>query len=424
LGDLAREWNKEHASTSAASTDADSGHLEPVESRNPGPNTGAKSPAIPDLIIFESSTKWDGPRMGFQHIAIHVAKRAPVLFVDSPESPVHSYRQHGRPVWRSRLSRIDKNLYRLTPVAPPGLTRPVINRLTAIVVRRAVARAISQLDADVHAIFSSMSHANLFDVADAEVRVYHASDDFQAGADLMGRSPARIRELDHQLASQADTIVAISPAIADSYRARGYDPILIPNGVESEAFGGVDDAPTPNDVSLQAPIAGYVGHISDRMDLDLVEAIVDAGMSLLLVGPRQGTFRNDARLSQILTRPNVQWVGPKSFDELPSYLKIIDVGLLPYVDSAFNRASFPLKTLEYLASGRPVVATPLPAITWLDTDLISTADSPGEFARRTIEEAVTARSPDLMEQRRAFAATHSWSKRVEQLAQVLRIEAL
>jgi teichuronic acid biosynthesis glycosyltransferase TuaH len=127
-------------------------------------------------------------------------------------------------------------------------------------------------------------------------------------------------------------------------------------------------------------------------------------------------------LSRLVARPNVEWVGPKRFDELPSYLRIIDVGLLPYVDSAFNRASFPLKTLEYLAAGRPVVATTLPVIRWLDTELIATADEPDIFARRTAEEATTSRSPDLIERRRAFAATHSWSKRVEQLAEVLGIE--
>jgi teichuronic acid biosynthesis glycosyltransferase TuaH len=158
------------------------------------------------------------------------------------------------------------------------------------------------------------------------------------------------------------------------------------------------------------------------MDLGLVEAVADSGMSVLLVGPLQATFRQHARLGRLLARPNVEWVGPKRFDELPSYLRIIDVGLLPYTDSAFNRASFPLKTLEYLAAGRPVVATTLPAITWLDTPLIAVADEPASFARRTAEEATTSRSPDLIERRRAFAATHSWSKRVEQLAEVLGIE--
>ena len=417
LGDLAREWNLQNAPQNSGTPTAAA-----TRPSSPPAGNGTRPRAIRDLIVFDSSTTWDGPWMAFQHIAIHLARRTPVLFVDSPESPIYSYRKHGKPVFRSRLSRISENLYRLTPVAPPGLTRPGINRLTAVAVRRAVARAIAELDAEVHAYFCSLSAANLFDVTDAEVRVFYASDDFQAGAELMGRPSDRIRQLDEELASQADTIVAISPAIADSYRGRGYDPIVVPNGVETSAFATVDDAPLPDDVRLSAPIAGYVGHISDRMDLGLLEAIAESGMSLLLVGPRQITFGEDVRLSRLLGRSNVQWVGSKSFDELPSYLRIIDVGLLPYTNSDFNRASFPLKTLEYLAAGRPVVATNLPAIEWLDTDLITVAEEPTEFARRTAEQAATLRSPDLVAQRRTFAAKHSWSKRVDQLAEVLRIE--
>jgi teichuronic acid biosynthesis glycosyltransferase TuaH len=177
----------------------------------------------------------------------------------------------------------------------------------------------------------------------------------------------------------------------------------------------------PGDVTLPPPIAGYIGHISDRMDLSLIEAVADSGMSLLLVGPRQGTFGEDERLSHLLARHNVQWVGSRSFDELPSYLRIMDVGLLPYTDSTFNRASFPLKTLEYLAAGRPVVATNLPAIEWLDTDLVTTARGPAAFARRTAEEAITSRSPELVDRRRAFAESHSWTRRVDQLARVLQL---
>ena len=53
---------------------------------------------------------------------------------------------------------------------------------------------------------------------------------------------------------------------------------------------------------------------------------------------------------------------------------------MPYRDTPFNRGSFPLKTLEYLAAGRAVVATDLPAIRWLNTDLISVATTPAAFA--------------------------------------------
>jgi len=360
--------------------------------------------------------------MAFQHIALGLAQYAPVLFVDAPLSPVHTYRTQGRPRVRSRLVQLDTNLYRLTPVAPPGLTRMGIHHLTGLAVRRAVASAISELDANVHAFLCSLSHTNLFDVADAETRVYYVSDDFQAGAGLMGRPPGRIAALDDELAAGADAIVAISEPIADSLRERGYEPVLVPNGVDVAAFRNVDDAPVPPDVYLKHPIAGYIGHISDRIEMELLAELAASGMSILLVGPRQGTFTDEDAFEELLDMPNVQWVGPKRFDELPSYLRVMDVGLVPYSNSEFNRASFPLKTLEYLAAGRPVVATPLPAILWLDTHLITMADSPAEFARMTIEAAATSKEADRVQERRAFAATHSWDERVKHLAEILNLD--
>ncbi len=418
LADLADEWNRSHASQVATTGS------EPVPREHNARSAASSSRSIQNLIVFDSSTRWDGPWMAFQHIALQLAKYAPVLFVDAPQSPVFTYREYGRPRVRSRLQQLDTNLYRLTPAAPPGLTRTGIHHLTGIAVRRAVASAIAELDADVHAFFCSMSHTNIFNVADAAVRVYYVSDDFQAAAELIGRPRARIAALDEQLAGEADAIVAISPSIADSYRDRGYEPLLVPNGVDTDAFRDVESAPPPDDVTLPRPIAGYIGHISDRIDMTLVEAVAASGMSVLLVGPLQWTFGHAERFAGLLARPNVQWVGPKRFDELPSYLRVIDVGLVPYTNSAFNQASFPLKTLEYLAAGRPVVATPLPSIRWLDTPLISMADSPDEFARMATEEARRSGPLDLVAERRSFAAGHSWSERVKELVTILKLDQL
>lgn len=70
-------------------------------------------------------------------------------------------------------------------------------------------------------------------------------------------------------------------------------------------------------------------------------------------------------------------------------LPYVDVGLVPYGDPAFNRASSPLKTLENLAAGRAVVATDLPAVCWLDTALVTVAGDPDGSAD-AVEAALAA----------------------------------
>ena len=104
----------------------------------------------------------------------------------------------------------------------------------------------------------------------------------------------------------------------------------------------------------------------------------------------------------------MRWVGLKTSDALPSYLRAMDVGIVPYRDSRFNRGSFPLKTLEYLAAGRAVVSTDLPAIRWLATDLICIAE-PASFADEVDRLLAMPRTAALLAQRQAFAARHSWA---------------
>jgi teichuronic acid biosynthesis glycosyltransferase TuaH len=161
-----------------------------------------------------------------------------------------------------------------------------------------------------------------------------------------------------------------------------------------------------------------MGYVNDRLDVSLLEAVSDAGVSLLLVGPKGFGYRGDG-FDALVRRPTVRWVGPQPYEELPRYLRLMDVGLTPYADTPFNRASFPLKTLEYLAAGRRTVATRLPATDWLDTDLVAVADTPEAFARCVREAVATRPSPDEVDRRRAFARQHSWASRAAALARLI-----
>jgi teichuronic acid biosynthesis glycosyltransferase TuaH len=161
-----------------------------------------------------------------------------------------------------------------------------------------------------------------------------------------------------------------------------------------------------------------VGHINERIDLNLLEAIARRGVSLLLVGPRASEFEA-TRWTDLVNLANVQWVGPKPFAALPGYMGTIDVGLVPYGNSAFNRGSFPLKTLEYLASGRPVVSTPLPATRWLNADDVIVAGTPEEFADAVVSLGHRTRQPAEMAGRRAFAAQHDWKVRARELLAII-----
>jgi teichuronic acid biosynthesis glycosyltransferase TuaH len=256
-----------------------------------------------------------------------------------------------------------------------------------------------------------------------EMSVHWVKDDYVSGADLLGVPVRRVRRREAAALEAADLVVASSARIAERLGERGVTALCIPNGVAAGDFAGVGTTvpPAADADDLASPVAGFVGTLSARIDLSLLEAVAETGMSLLLVGARQHTFRSD-RFDQLVARENVRWVGPRRYEELPGYLAAMDVGLVPYADSEFNRASFPLKVLEYLAAGRGVVATDLPAVRWLATDLVRVASGAGDYAD-AVEDLVGHDDPARVAERRAFAAHHSWSSRVAGLCEVLGIPA-
>jgi glycosyltransferase involved in cell wall biosynthesis len=367
-----------------------------------------------DAIVLCATTRFDDMPMGDWHLARELSRLAPVLFVDPPMSRLTPRRhpEAAAALARPRLSLPQGRIARLTPVVAPFPSRPGMADLTTALTRRQLRRAVSRLGASVSALITGWPLYPVQGACGERACVYWAKDDFVGGARLLGENARQLDQRERRIAAAADLVVAASPLVADTWRQRGLDPALIPFGTDVAAYLDVDNAPMPADVALPRPVAGFIGRINERTDLALLEAVAGRGRSLLLVGPKDPAFAPE-RFTALVSRPNVHWVGPKPFTALPSYLRVIDVGLVPYADSAFNRGSFPLKTLEYLAAGRAVVAADLPAIRWLGTDLVSIAANIPDFADEVDRLAAAARTPQVVARRRNFAAGHSWACRAQ-----------
>jgi glycosyltransferase involved in cell wall biosynthesis len=373
-----------------------------------------------DLVVFRAANPWDGVRLHDQHIAERLARLRPVLYVDPPMSPL---RRRGRPASsdgtrRPRLRVLSPSFAVLAPSAPPGPARPGIAALTEFLLRRDVVSAVGRLGGTVRTVIDASPMMSILGLFPDARDIFWAQDDYVGGAALFGYSAGRIARGERKQAAAADLIVTSSPVVDERWRSRGYSPILIPFGCDVDHFAGTESAPLPDDVDLPDPVVGFVGYINDRIDMRLFEEVTRRGRSLLVVGQVPSGFDRTA-FDALLQRPNVQWVGPKRFDDLPSYLRVIDVGLVPYADSAFNRGSFPLKTLEYLSAGRRVVATDLPSTRWLDTELVRIESEPAAFADAVDDELARPGSAEEIEARRAFAGLHTWEQRAAAFADVL-----
>jgi teichuronic acid biosynthesis glycosyltransferase TuaH len=389
----------------------------------------------PRLLVWIAPTPWDGIPGTDWRMATEMTRHAPVLWVDPPLSVITPDRLSGRVTGGivPSLSEPAPGITRLTTVALPGLTRPGVRATTAPLLRAQISWALRRLRARPSAVVSGY----LEDVLGRwgpVVNVLYCTDDHVAGAGLMGLSADRLRSQERLALARADVVAVVSPTLADHWSALGADPVLIPNGCsDSDPWPPGKAAPT----GLPRPVLGLVGQLSERIDLDILTALSDAGFALLLVGPRDPRWE-PRRFAELTGRPGVHYTGRVPAASVPAYLAAIDVGITPYTASDFNQASFPLKTLEYLAAGRPVVSTDLPGARWLLDDLatagldpvtsegpaeiMTLASTPAEFVtavRRMVPGPSGEQEQARREQCRAFASRHSWARRADALAAVI-----
>lgn len=379
-----------------------------------------------DLLVYLAATQYDGPAGTDRHVADELSRLTPVLYVDPPVSVLTQLRNpEFAKSWKlPPLVTLRPGLARLTPRVTPGMYRPGAHHLVPPLMRRAVRGAVDRLYGEpgtpVAALVSSRTE-NLLDAVPARRTLFYATDDLVAGADLLGIPRGRLIAQEAATLRRAQGVAVVSLPLQERYAAMGFSATVVPNGCAPEAYAGVETAPIPEDAQMPGPVAGFIGYINDRIDLGLLEAVADTGCSLLIVGPVAAGYQS-RRFAALAGRPNVRHVGPKPFAELPGYLRVMDVGLIPYADTPFNRASFPLKTLEYLAAGRDAVSVPLPANAWLGSELVTEAAGGIAFAAATRQALSRVRTDLVAQRRRELAVRHSWASRARVLAGLVALQ--
>ncbi len=135
--------------------------------------------------------------------------------------------------------------------------------------------------------------------------------------------------------------------------------------------------------SLSHPIVGFFGALNERVDPAVIEILARRmpEASVALIGPCYGTF---PRLKGL---KNVHFLGHRSYLMLPRYLAAFDCAIIPYRLSEGIEFVQPVKALEYLAGGKPVVSTAIPDLVELYSDKIGIAKDPEEFVT-LVREAV------------------------------------
>lgn len=213
-------------------------------------------------------------------------------------------------------------------------------------------------------------------------------------------------KLEPEHIAKADLALTNSDYLLRYLKENNINSFNIGLGCDLSLFDPAKAYALPEDIkSVPKPIIGYVGTLTNmRLDISLLQhiALSRPDWSIVLIGPEDSAFAN----SVLHSLPNVYFLGQKNPSQVPSYIAHFDVAINPQLVNELTVGNYPLKADEYLAMGKPVVATRTEGMKPFERHAYL-ADRPDEYPQ-LLEKALKENSADLVKERIAFAQTHSW----------------
>ncbi|MEI6087971.1 MAG: glycosyltransferase [Bacteroidota bacterium] len=375
-------------------------------------------------IIIVGQQPWDTSiGSNCKNIAIEWSKYNRVLYINAPLDRISKY-------WRKPDPKINKRIAVIKGVAP-GLEKvadnlwnlfpdEIIESINWIKSQRifeyfnkrnnknfskSILKAIIELDFKNFILFNDNDMFRSFHLKSLlkpSVSVYY-SRDYMVAVDYWKLHGIK---LEPELISESDICVANSTYLADYCKKYNDNSFYVGQGCELKIFMNSENDPIPQDmIPIKAPIIGYIGALQSlRLDIDLLQHIASQRpeWNIVLVGPEDDEFK----ASTLHHLQNVFFLGSKDPSTLPSYIKVFDICINPQIVNQVTIGNYPRKIDEYLAVGKPVVATKTDAM-FIFKDYCYLADSKEDYVKM-IEEALKNDSFELKNNRRSFASTHTW----------------
>jgi glycosyltransferase involved in cell wall biosynthesis len=224
------------------------------------------------------------------------------------------------------------------------------------------------------------------------------------------------------LLRRAEVVTATASQLHESLQPLRPDVILSPNAVDFSFMQRrlAETSAPPEELARFVQhgrrIVGYYGALAKWLDYALLAdaAGLRPQYQFVLVGPE---YDSALQRSRLLDLPNVSWLGARPYASLPAYLRYFDVAVIPFKLNAVTQAVSPIKLYEYLAAGKPVVATPTRECMGIAGVLL--ASRAEEFAARLDEALVMGAAPAYQAQAVQFAAENTWEARAVQLLAAL-----
>lgn len=372
-------------------------------------------------ILFISLEHWDEVWRRNQIVCAELLRRHPdaqILWVGPPTDLWNAPGLKSINAPLGTLFQPAKNISRLYALKPFKPLPNVLGKgLNQWLFKHAVARAMTQLGWQNHiAWVNNQAYCRLLPTPRTQL-IYDITDDWTHAT-----APAHILEQikadDQWMLAHADDVIVCSD---DLYRNKveSCNKIhLIRNGVTIEPYlpESLANKTIPKDIQFSTTVAGYVGTLhEDRLDVELIVNVANklTNVQFVFVGPNSLSANSTAALQSL---PNCHILGARPYDTVPSYLAGFDICITPHVVTPFTESLDPIKMYEYMATGKPIVATACAGFRDLDS-LIYVARNCDQFVD-LIEQAKTEKSERTLA-RIDWARKQTWEQRVDDIEKIL-----
>ncbi|TFW16971.1 glycosyltransferase family 1 protein [Massilia arenosa] len=359
---------------------------------------------MPTMIVF-CHLRWDFVFQRPQHLLTRLAQNYRVLVV---EEPIY---HDGEPFLKQIDAGDNITIYQPhTPVHAHGFHDDQIPLL-----RPLLAQIVPE-DEDPIAWFYTPMALPLLPELHAGLVIYDCMDELAA----FKNSPKQLLQRESALLKVADLVFTGGPSLYEAKKERHHSAHCFPSSVDVAHFEkSLDRASSHAEHdNVPHPRLGFYGVIDERFDPSIVEAMADAHpeWQIVLVGP---VVKIDpASLPQ---RPNVHYMGQRSYAELPQFLAGWDVCLMPFALNESTKFISPTKVLEYMAAQLPIVSTPITDVVKPYGDIVAIAHDPQEFIAAC--ERALAMSDDekaaMRARMREVVSNTSWNKTANSMHQLM-----
>ena len=353
------------------------------------------------LLVF-SHLRWNFVYQRPQHVLSRLAKSRRILFIEEPVQDdslqvpkwvVH----HPEPKLTVFVPHLPSHLF--TPNFDNPSLRRLVQHLAAA--QLPLHPSIWTYTPSAIDLIRSLSPSSLF---------YDCMDELSAFLN----APAELIQQERRLMDHADLVFTGGPSLFRSKKNLHEEVYCFPSSVDVSHFQpGSSPLQEAADQTHIPPVRlGFFGVLDERLDVNLLAELgrQRPHWQIILVGPVVKINHSD-----LPALPNLHYLGPRSYAQLPSYVRGWDVCLMPFAMNESTRFISPTKVLEYMAAERPIVSTPITDVVDPYGHIVRIGDTAEEFIRQC-DEALAASLEDRefrTKAARAVLAETSWDKTAE-----------